>query len=455
MKTIRFDDSLGALVHTIEQALGEEVVRQGRVLRDTSGQLSFFSATEIGAERIDEVSKQLLAIGPYIRADRPLADINGFGVSGILEEPALSVEVGSFRIKLLDRRLVGADWLRLPARLVSQPPRFVFASLKGGVGRTTALSVTAAHLAANGNRVLAIDMDMEAPGLGAILLDEGTLPEFGLIDALVEGKFGELDDAFLVDLVGPSALADHHGRIDILPAFGRRCIDNPADVLAKIARAYAEKIRPSGEPASMLDQVRDLVDSFSLTGKYDVILVDARAGLHETTAAAILGLGAHVFLFGLNEPQTFQGYAALLSHLNRVKPPNEPANEWLNWLTMVQGKAPVNSASMAAFTENCTTLFTKSGLVNALNAASKVVQLPAAPFNNVPWDDDVPDDVVTCEIERAKIDVTYVLDDERFRLFDPISRRDLLTRNAYLEAYSALLVRVDAALDIASNGDGN
>ena len=40
-----------------------------------------------------------------------------------------------------------------------------FYSFKGGVGRTTALGITAARLAQDGHRVLCIDLDLEAPGL--------------------------------------------------------------------------------------------------------------------------------------------------------------------------------------------------------------------------------------------------------------------------------------------------
>ncbi|MXW35498.1 MAG: ParA family protein, partial [Chloroflexi bacterium] len=40
-----------------------------------------------------------------------------------------------------------------------------FYSLKGGVGRTMALVNTAVELVRRGRRVLAVDFDLEAPGL--------------------------------------------------------------------------------------------------------------------------------------------------------------------------------------------------------------------------------------------------------------------------------------------------
>ncbi len=166
-----------------------------------------------------------------------------------------------------------------------------------------------------------------------------TLPEFGIIDALVENGLSGLDEGFYADLVGPSVLASRGGRIDVIPALGRRSLENPANVLAKIARAYVEDVRPDGTVATILDQVRNIIDHLAQPTRYDAVLVDARAGLHETTASALLGLGAEILLFGLDEPQTFQGYAVMLAHLAHFAPRGASAPEWVERLTMVQGKA--------------------------------------------------------------------------------------------------------------------
>jgi hypothetical protein len=43
---------------------------------------------------------------------------------------------------------------------------------------------------------------LEAPGLGNLLLPDGTLPEFGLLDYLVELEAGNtLDEQFYADLI--------------------------------------------------------------------------------------------------------------------------------------------------------------------------------------------------------------------------------------------------------------
>jgi hypothetical protein len=450
--TVRFDDSLPILAKAVAAELGKDALLSGVALRDSTGRLAFFAPNDLDEATIERLSSRLRAdLGCYARTDRIIAKASDFGARAILDDlTALHVSVGEYRLRLLDRRLVGADWLRAPSAIAPPPPRFVFASLKGGVGRSTALSVVAADLAARARRVLAIDLDMEAPGLGAMLLDDGTLPEFGVIDALVENGLCSLDDEFMADLIGPSALGDNRGRIDVIPAFGQRSVRNPGDVLAKIARAYTEDVQPDGSIASILDQVRVLVDRVSDSMRYDAILVDTRAGLHETTASAILGLGAEVFLFGLDEPQTFQGYSALLAHLARFVEPCGRAPEWLERMTMVQGKALTDLQTRRAFVEKCQSLFAETGLTSRPFTTETAVPLPAEPFKDVPWDndDDVSDEELEFDQKGGPREPLSILDDERFRLFEPIRNRDLLSESVYRSSFGALLDRINEAFSV-------
>ena len=442
---VRFDDSLKALVDVISARLGKSAFDTGCVLRDTSGRLAFFHGEPIAIEHVGRLTEELkVRLGGYAREDRCVAGSDEIGVADLLQDPsALFVAVGEVKLRLIDRRLVGADWLRRPKEAADPPPRFVFASLKGGVGRSTALSVTAAQLASRGRIVLAIDMDMEAPGLGSILLRPEELPQFGLVDALVENAFGALDHEFMTDLVSSSGLAQGKGRIDVIPAFGSRSVHNPGNILAKIARAYAEDIDQSGEIVTLLDQISAIVDYFSSQGKYEAILIDARSGLHETTATAILGLGAEIFLFGLDEPQTFAGYQALLSHLARFIEPGSQMPDWIERLTMVQAKAPANVEGRASFAEKCELLFERTGLLRRNTVQDQRVPLPAGPFNNVPWNDEEDLDLID---EIAPQPTLVVLDDDRFRLFDPLRRTDLLSSTIYQTSFGALIDRVESVL---------
>ena len=444
---IRFDDSLAVLAQVIDTELGGNVLTPGVALRDTAGRLAFFAAERLTPEVVERVSHSLREqLRAYARDDRVLAGCDDIGARRVLEDPnSVVVDASGYRVRLLDRRLVGADWLLAPAEMSPPPPRFVFASIKGGVGRSTALAVAAADLASRGQRVLIIDLDLEAPGLGPMLLDGGTLPKFGTLDALVENGLSGLDNAFLSDLIGPSALGRGHGRVEVMPVLGRRALDHPSDVLAKIARAYAEDVGPDGRTLSFRSQVVDLIQLFSDPSRYDVILVDARAGLHESTAASFLGLGAEVLLFGLDERQTLQGFKALFAHLAHFVGIGGSAPEWLSRLTLVQGKAPLERDQREAFAERCRDIAAEVGLT-ARGAEQSQLAMPAEPFGNVPWDDAIPDEQVFADQDEALGAPVYVLDDGNYRGFDPFSRRDLLSEKVYAAAFGSLLDLVRASL---------
>ncbi|MGL3027843.1 hypothetical protein ACSF3M_11860 [Klebsiella quasipneumoniae] len=64
----------------------------------------------------------------------------------------------------------------------------------------------------------------------------------------------------------------------------------------------------------LMTNLQKLMDYYSQINRYDIILIDARSGLHETTASLLVGLGANIFFFGVNQPQTILGFE-LLFHI--------------------------------------------------------------------------------------------------------------------------------------------
>jgi cellulose biosynthesis protein BcsQ len=445
-ETVRFDRSIQRLAECVSAELGVDALQAGVVHRDASGRLSFFVRTEIQPDRAKALSEKLrAALGSYARRDRVLAACNDVGAAAVLGDPsALPAKVGAWTVRVLDRRLVGVDWLRPPVPASQTPPRFVFASMKGGVGRTTALSICASHVAARGGRVLALDLDLEAPGLGPVLLTRDTLPFYGMLDALVENNISGLDTTFYADLIGPSALATQAGKIDVVPAFGRSSVENPGGVLAKLARAYVEDVRPDGQIATLLDQVRGIVDTLGQANNYDLILIDARAGLHESTASALMGLGAEVLLFGLDEPQTFEGYSALLAHLSQFVPGTGPSPEWLDRLTFVQGKAPPDAAGRDDFAGRWRLLVER--MIPILRTPSTYTDpVPVGDFQALDWDDGRPDDEVLPP-DAAILSPVSVLHDPRYAGFNPGRSRDLLEERLYIGTFGTLLERIDAAV---------
>lgn len=469
---IRFDDSLSVFAALVLRELGRQAIAENLFLRDASGRLTFvvlnnpLDAASSVADR-SLAAKASTLLGHYVDAD-------GFAVATpdeLFDERLktlnqarkirLDDDVFKGEVNLVDRRIVGADWLCNPGPAAAPPLRLVFASVKGGVGRSTALCVLAADLAAQGRRVLAIDMDLEAPGLGNMLLPGDTLPEFGLLDYLVEQSLGPLDDQFYTDMIGPSWLGDGRGRVDVVPAIGRRSLQHPANVLAKIARAYlggeAANTGADGEPSGFADAMRLLLERLADPLRYDIVLLDARAGLHETSAAAIVGLGAEILFFGLDQPQTFAGYELLLAHLATLTVDSD--DDWRQRLRFVQAKAPANPAKREKFAQEMDTCLRK--YLWPANQAT-IPQIDLAPLKDtfdVEWVDqdginarmgktiDYCDFPVSDGDDDGPAPVLAVLDSDRFDSFDPSSDRDALLARVYAPAFGDLLAAVTAMVN--------
>lgn len=212
-------------------------------------------------------------------------------------------------IRLIDRQITGQDWLR-PSRLeVGTPPRLVFYGLKGGVGRSTALTILAYELARSGKRVLLIDFDLESPGLSSLLLPPDRLADFGLVDWFIEDGVGQ-GDSVLGGMISVSPLSEHtQGEIRVAAAMG---MDEPF-YLAKLSRVYAD-VAQDGGVERFSHRVSRLVDKLEAQEKPDVVLIDSRAGLHDLAAVSIVNLATKAFLFANDTAQSWQGYRLLFSY---------------------------------------------------------------------------------------------------------------------------------------------
>jgi Mrp family chromosome partitioning ATPase len=360
---LRFDESLPTFVRSVVEELGAPAVSAGRIVRDAYGRLVFVSSTPMGSERLLKVQISVGAkLVPYADPERVILSSDQPGVGRILADSAavqvtIPLDNESIEITMLDRRVVGADWLTPPqSRESDGPPYLVFTSLKGGVGRSTALSVLAVHLASHGKDVLVVDLDLEAPGLGTMLLSQDRRPRFGLIDLLVEDGVGGLDEELFANCTGLSGLTAGKGIIHVLPATGLACQENPENVLGKLARAMIETPQLTESPKSVRVRSRELISRVAGRRRYDVVLVDARAGLAEISAAAILGLGGDLLLFGVDLPQTFEGLSYLLSQLARLPRP-ERENDWRERIKVVHAKAQSSSDAVVGFRDRSYEVF--------------------------------------------------------------------------------------------------
>ncbi|MHC5909275.1 tyrosine-protein kinase family protein, partial [Streptomyces sp. S6] len=163
-----------------------------------------------------------------------------------------------------------------------------FYSYKGGTGRTMALANVAWILAANGRRVLAVDWDLEAPGLHRFFhpfLDPATTAATtGVVDMLTEYAWAATDDsgsrpadwhrayarvqrhAVSVDWTFPGP-----GTLDLITA-GRQNREYSAAVATFDWNNFYDRLGGG----LFLDALRD-----DMRAHYDYVLIDSRTGLSD------------------------------------------------------------------------------------------------------------------------------------------------------------------------------
>lgn len=352
MKMIRFHDALNLACEFASQHLAD--YEPIYIIRDVVGRVSL--VVDVPAEKLD--NKDELSEGLHTKLDKfgpgPEQAVQSREDLLLPEEIFASSEKICLREKpvtyLVDRLMNNRDWLRSPL-VVSPPlPTAVAFSLKGGVGRSTAIAAWAHNLAERGYKVLAADLDLEAPGLQDLLLlhesepRRNRLPDYGIVDWLVEGRVGQADEVLFNDMLGTVDLpAGIPGEIHLLPAFGRET----KDYIAKLGRAYLSIMDVNGTEYGFADAIYKLLETaLSRAEPFDIALLDARAGLHDIGAAAVTRIGAHAFLFARNDAQTWSAYRHLLEHLHC-----SPAVEWgmpdndLRWRMSMVGAMTGGSAS--------------------------------------------------------------------------------------------------------------
>ena len=336
---IYFDNSIEILVAALKRLGDKEFPTNGVILRDADGRLSFISNAKSpeSEEERETLSAQVShAIGAYAREDVLIYADDPAARFGLANAVRTSIVIDESAITLIDRRIVGTGWQARPTAGNPKPVRVVFSSLKGGVGRSTALMFAAADLASMGQNVLVVDLDLEAPGLGESLLRLDDMPKFGIVDYLVESNVHGQAPENLDDFIGLSSLTLGRGRVDVLPAFGRTAEEYPANVLPKLSRAMVDVSDELGMYGAKGRQLSNLIDRFTEKQMYDVVLIDSRAGLAEMSAPAVLGLGALVLLFGTAQQQTISGYRALFATLRQMANDDVLAGGKADWRWLLQ-----------------------------------------------------------------------------------------------------------------------
>lgn len=199
-----------------------------------------------------------------------------------------------------------------------------FYSYKGGSGRSMALANVAWALASNGNRVLVIDWDLEAPGLHRyfhpFLADPGQVRSDGVIDRLweyaqllVSGDGDDRDPLDLADFTGfvqPLDLpSDIKGKLDFLGA-GRQGDDYGRKVGGFDWNAFYSEFGAGAFFAAMATWARD---------SYDYILIDSRTGVSDSAGVCTVQLPDVVVLCFIYNRQSIEGTAAVARSILRQR----------------------------------------------------------------------------------------------------------------------------------------
>ncbi len=184
-----------------------------------------------------------------------------------------------------------------------------FYSFKGGVGRSFLLANVAAYLASKGRRVLCIDWDLEAPGLGDyffnLLADSSAKAPglTGICHELASGGTASWRDAVRKVQVGGVTL-------DFIPAGDERNLqarDYTNGYSQSLQRLDWDALYNERDFAGTLNQWRA-----EWKKDYDFVLIDSRTGLADTVGICTIHLPDElVMVFSANE-QSINGGCRVL-----------------------------------------------------------------------------------------------------------------------------------------------
>jgi len=146
--------------------LSAELSRPVAVLRDITGRCSVLVDDRVPLAAVPTGADLLFAselFAPEDMLDRRLLRM---------------ISVEGRDVPVIEQQATGDGWTSLPIEGSDRDTGNAVAlySFKGGVGRTTTTTLLAWQLAKRGKKVLVVDLDLESPGLGELLLPAGRQP---------------------------------------------------------------------------------------------------------------------------------------------------------------------------------------------------------------------------------------------------------------------------------------
>ena len=187
----RFDDCVDDALAVLKRWFPDSFPEM-TLVRDPSGAVTVIVPEgALGKEALSTASGMLhQALGRYSPGPRRVLLLASdlLDPQDVLASPLRVPLPGNPGVRIVDRMLTNLDWLREPKWTETPLPVGAAFSIKGGVGRSTALALLSWHFARQGRSVLVVDLDLEAPGIGGMLVRDP--PAYGVVDWCAESLVG-------------------------------------------------------------------------------------------------------------------------------------------------------------------------------------------------------------------------------------------------------------------------
>ncbi|WP_339327989.1 MinD/ParA family ATP-binding protein [Anabaena lutea] len=186
-----------------------------------------------------------------------------------------------------------------------------FYSFKGGVGRTTALTHVAWILAMRGRKVVAVDLDLEAPGLSTAF-NLKPQPKYGIVDYFYERSYlpEEINPKIsIAEIFGEVRIPNATGRLFVVPAGSLNL-----DYVSKVDDLHATTVI-DGDQSLWSVFKREIYEQL----KPDILLIDSRTGINQWGALSLIQAADEAIIFLFPNEQNKQGIELLLQSLQGLK----------------------------------------------------------------------------------------------------------------------------------------
>jgi len=199
---------------------------------------------------------------------------------------------------------------QLPQPELRVPRTVTFYSFKGGVGRTTALTHVASILAMRGLKVVAVDLDLEAPGLSTAF-NLKPQPKYGIVDYFYERSYlpdGVEPSISIAEIFGEVRVHNATGRLFVVPA---GCLN--LDYISKVDDIHATTVIDGNNSLWSIFK-QEIQEQL----KPDILLVDSRTGINQWGALSLIEAADEAIIFLFPNEQNKQGIEVLLQSLQSL-----------------------------------------------------------------------------------------------------------------------------------------